>query len=155
GAGTGKTRVITHRVAALMDEGVPAWRILAVTFTNKAAAEMRARIEKMCGDRFDVSQLWVGTFHSISARILRRLGEPVGLSRNFATYDTDDQTRLMKRVFKELNRDDEQLKPRTVLGHLDQLKNRGLTIDQVEELGLERYQMSNVRLLGRRYQELL
>jgi len=155
GAGTGKTRVITHRVAALMDEGVPPWRILAVTFTNKAAAEMRARIEKMCAGKVDVSQLWVGTFHSISARILRRHGESVGLSRNFAIYDTDDQTRLMKRVFKELNRDEDQIKPRAILGHLDQLKNRGLTIDQVEQLGLEGFMTRLVALLGRRYQELL
>ncbi|MDC0675641.1 ATP-dependent helicase [Nannocystis radixulma] len=155
GAGTGKTRVITHRVAALMDEGVPPWRILAVTFTNKAAAEMRARMEKMCEGKVDVSQLWVGTFHSISARILRRHGESVGLSRNFAIYDTDDQTRLMKRVFKEMNRDDEQIKPRAILGHLDQLKNRGLTIDQVDQLGLEGFMTRLVALLGRRYQELL
>ncbi|MFY0540061.1 ATP-dependent helicase [Nannocystis pusilla] len=155
GAGTGKTRVITHRVAALMDEGVPPWRILAVTFTNKAAAEMRARIEKMCEGKVDVSQLWVGTFHSISARILRRHGESVGLSRNFAIYDTDDQTRLMKRVFKELNRDEDQVKPRAILGHLDQLKNRGLTISQVEQLGLEGFMTRLVALLGRRYEELL
>jgi DNA helicase-2/ATP-dependent DNA helicase PcrA len=155
GAGTGKTRVITHRVAALLDEGVPPWRILAVTFTNKAAAEMRARIEKMCAEKVDVSQLWVGTFHSISARILRRYGEPVGLSRNFAIYDTDDQTRLMKRVFKELNRDDERIKPRAILGHLDQLKNRGLTIDQVDQLGLDGFMTRQVAQLGRRYQELL
>ena len=156
GAGTGKTRVITHRVAALLDEGVPAWRILAVTFTNKAAAEMRARIEALCGAAHpDVSQLWVGTFHSICARILRRNGEPVGLSRNFAIYDTDDQMRLMKRVFKELNRDEERLTPRAVLGYLDQLKNRGLTIDDLPQIGLEGFMLKIVGQLARRYEELL
>src|SRR5690606_37660716 len=85
GAGTGKTRVITHRVATLIDEGVPAWRILAVTFTNKAANEMRERIGGLL--EMDAAELrrngpWIGTFHSICARILLRHGEGVGLSRN-------------------------------------------------------------------------
>ena len=83
GAGTGKTRVICHRVAALLEEGIPAWRILAVTFTNKAAGEMRERIDRLCEDRDDVRELWVGTFHSICARILRRNAESVGLSPAF------------------------------------------------------------------------
>ena len=156
GAGTGKTRVITHRVAALLDEGVPAWRILAVTFTNKAAAEMRSRISALCGASHpDVSQLWVGTFHSICARVLRKHGEPVGLSRNFAIYDTDDQMRLMKRVFKELNRDEERITPRSVLGHLDQLKNKGLSVEDLPQLGLDGYVLNVVRQLARRYEELL
>ncbi|MFO0635630.1 MAG: UvrD-helicase domain-containing protein [Nannocystaceae bacterium] len=72
GAGTGKTRVITHRVAALLDEGIPPWRILAVTFTNKAAEEMRARIDRLCDGRHATKEIWVGTFHSICARLLRR-----------------------------------------------------------------------------------
>ena len=116
GAGTGKTRVITNRVTRLLEQGVPAWRILAVTFTNKAAAEMRERIHQQAPEVPEVERLWVGTFHSICARILRRYGEAVGLSRNFAIYDTDDQMRLMKRVLKELNIDDNRLAPRAVLG---------------------------------------
>jgi len=155
GAGTGKTRVITHRVAKLLEQGVPAWRILAVTFTNKAAGEMRERIHQMCSDIPEADRLWVGTFHSICARILRRYGEAVGLSRNFAIYDTDDQMRLMKRVLKELNIDDNRLAPRAVLGHLDKAKNRGLPIAQLEKLGLEEPVSSLSKKAGLRYEKLL
>ena len=85
GAGTGKTRVITHRVAALLDEGVRPWEILAVTFTNKAAGEMRERIEHLTGEtNVRRAGMWVGTFHSICARLLRRHGTGVGLTDNFA-----------------------------------------------------------------------
>jgi len=140
GAGTGKTRVLTHRVASLLDDGVPAWRILAVTFTNKAAAEMRERIEAIAGDIHDVRGLWVGTFHSICARILRRWGRPVGLSSNFVIYDSADQTAVMKRVFADLNisaSKDSSVTPKSVLGHLDTLKNRGHGIERLDELRLD------------------
>ena len=155
GAGTGKTRVITNRVTRLLEQGVPAWRILAVTFTNKAAAEMRERIHQQAPEVPEVERLWVGTFHSICARILRRYGEAVGLSRNFAIYDTDDQMRLMKRVLKELNIDDNRLAPRAVLGHLDKAKNRGLPIAQLEKLGLEEPVSSLSKKAGLRYEKLL
>jgi DNA helicase-2/ATP-dependent DNA helicase PcrA len=155
GAGTGKTRVITHRVAALMAEGVPAWRILAVTFTNKAAAEMRERIHGLCQDVPEYDRLWVGTFHSICARVLRRHGEAVGLSRNFAIYDTDDQLRVMRRAFKELNIDDRQVSPRAVLSHLDKLKNRGLRVDRIDRLGLDEPVLSLSRKAGARYEQLV
>lgn len=161
GAGTGKTRVITHRVAALLAEGVPAWRILAVTFTNKAAAEMRHRIEaltgidKLEGEERKRSEIWVGTFHSICARILRRYGEPIGLSRSFAIYDSDDQLRLMKRVLKEMNRDEKAFPPRALLGHLDQLKNKGLTVAEADRLGIGEPMLGAVKMLGQRYQDLL
>ncbi len=155
GAGTGKTRVITHRVAALLEQGVPAWRILAVTFTNKAAGEMRERIHQMCSAVPEADRLWVGTFHSICARILRRYGEAVGLSRNFVIYDTDDQTRIMKRVLKELNIDDRQLSPRAVLTHLDRAKNRGLPIARLEQLGLDEPVGSLSKKAGLRYQQLV
>lgn len=126
GAGTGKTRVITHRVAALLREGVPAWRILAVTFTNKAAAEMRERIAALCPERDDLlKELWVGTFHSICARILRRWGEPVGLSRNFTIYDTSDQLSVMKRVLRDLQISPDLATPQAVLTYLDRSKNQG------------------------------
>jgi DNA helicase-2/ATP-dependent DNA helicase PcrA len=137
GAGTGKTRVITHRVAALLDEGVPPWRMLAVTFTNKAAAEMRERISAISGDIHDTHKLWVGTFHSICARILRRWGRPVGLSPNFSIYDTSDQLSVMKRVFADLNIGSSSLTPKAVLGYLDRLKNRGMGPSRIDELKLD------------------
>ncbi|MFO7566927.1 MAG: 3'-5' exonuclease [Enhygromyxa sp.] len=139
GAGTGKTRVITHRVAALIDEGVPAWRILAVTFTNKAAGEMRERIAGLLGMELDELRRdgpWIGTFHSICARILRRHGETVGLSRNFAIYDTDDQKSLMRKVLKALDIDPRMLSPGAVLGVLDTAKNHGIPRSQIDRLGL-------------------
>ena len=139
GAGTGKTRVITHRVAALIDEGVPAWRILAVTFTNKAAGEMRERISGLLGMELDELRRngpWIGTFHSICARILRRHGEDVGLSRNFAIYDTDDQKSLMRKVLKVLDIDPRLLSPGAVLGTIDTAKNHGIPRSQIDRLGL-------------------
>ncbi|MFP6704065.1 MAG: UvrD-helicase domain-containing protein, partial [Planctomycetaceae bacterium] len=96
GAGTGKTRVITFRVAHLIRNGVRPDKILAVTFTNKAAAEMRARVAELLGR--DVGDLWIGTFHATGARILRRHAERVGLRPNFTILDTDDQLRLVKQV---------------------------------------------------------
>ncbi len=140
GAGTGKTRVLTHRIASLLDEGVPAWRILAVTFTNKAAAEMRERIAAIAGDIHDLRGLWVGTYHSICARILRRFGGPIGLSPRFSIYDTSDQLAVMKQVFKDLNISSDNasgISPKVVLGYLDRLKNRGHGIDRIDELKLE------------------
>ena len=139
GAGTGKTRVITHRVAALIDEGVPAWRILAVTFTNKAANEMRERIAGLLD--MDLKELrrsgpWIGTFHSICARILRRHGEGVGLSRNFAIYDADDQKALMRRVLKAIDVDPRMFSARAALGKIDSAKNLGLPRTRLHELGL-------------------
>ncbi len=134
GAGTGKTRVICHRVASLLDEGIPPWRILAVTFTNKAAAEMRERIDRLCEGREDVRELWVGTFHSICARILRKHGEAVGLSPRFSIYDAADQRSLMKRVLEDLRVSDKQFSPSGVLGHIDRAKNQGLDPDRIGEL---------------------
>jgi DNA helicase-2/ATP-dependent DNA helicase PcrA len=139
GAGTGKTRVITHRVAALIGEGVPAWRILAVTFTNKAAGEMRERIAgllEMQLDELRRSGPWIGTFHSICARILRRHGEGVGLSRNFAIYDVDDQKKLMRRVLDDLDIDTKLFSVSTALGKLDDAKNQGIGLSRFDELGL-------------------
>ena len=139
GAGTGKTRVITHRVAALIDEGVPAWRILAVTFTNKAAGEMRERIAGLLGMDLDGLRRdgpWIGTFHSICARILRRHGEAVGLTRNFAIYDVDDQKSLMRKVLKALDIDPRMLSPGAVLGHIDSAKNVGIGRHDLDRLGL-------------------
>ncbi|MCX4243867.1 ATP-dependent helicase [Paraliomyxa miuraensis] len=136
GAGTGKTRVITHRVAQLMDEGVEPWRILAVTFTNKAAGEMRERIVDLCDGRHPVRELWVGTFHSICARILRRHGEGVGLSPRFSIYDPGDQVTVMTQVLKDLKVPDKLYSPRGVLGWLDRAKNQGFGPRGIDRLQL-------------------
>lgn len=136
GAGTGKTRVITHRVAALLDEGIPPWRILAVTFTNKAAEEMRARIDRLCDGRHATKEIWVGTFHSICARLLRRFGQPLGLSPHFTIYDTADSTAVMTKVLESLDVSDKLFTPRGVLGWIDRAKNRGLGPGELDALGV-------------------
>ena len=122
GPGSGKTRVITHRIAHLVRErGIAPWRILAVTFTNKAAREMRARIEALLSDQ--ASPLTMGTFHTICARLLRRDGEAIGLSRDFAIYDTDDQLALVRTIEAELDVDRKRFTPRAVLSAISSAKN--------------------------------
>jgi DNA helicase-2/ATP-dependent DNA helicase PcrA len=124
GAGSGKTRVITYRIAHLIESGTPAHGILAVTFTNKAAGEMRERAEKVLGH--SASGLWIGTFHSICARLLRQHGEAVGLSRRFVIYDDDDQTTLVRRVLADLGAPERLFAPREVLHRIDRAKNAGI-----------------------------
>ena len=133
GAGSGKTRTITYRIAHLLaNENVPPYRILAVTFTNKAAGEMRARIEQIVGAEL-ARDLWVGTFHSVAARLLRRYCDEVGLSRNFVIYDDSDQKALMNRLLKKLNLSEREYPPRMVLSRIHGKKQEGLTPDQVEK----------------------
>ncbi|MDD3214816.1 MAG: UvrD-helicase domain-containing protein, partial [Eubacteriales bacterium] len=104
GAGSGKTRALTYRVANLVDYGVEPWRILAITFTNKAAKEMKQRISGLVGERAD--EVWVSTFHAMCAKILRRDIEKLGYKRSFTIYDDDDQTSVLKEVIRHLNIDD-------------------------------------------------
>ena len=102
GAGSGKTRVLTHRIAYLMEEkGVNPWNILAITFTNKAASEMRERVNKIAG--MGAESVWVSTFHSACVRILRRHIEVLGFSSNFTIYDTDDQKTVMREIFRKFS----------------------------------------------------
>ena len=155
GAGTGKTRVITHRVAALLDEGVPPWRILAVTFTNKAAKEMRERIDRLCDGRHDTRELWVGTFHSICARILRRCPDGVGLSPHYSIYDVSDQRSLMKQVLSDLGVPDRLYTPQGVLGQIDRAKNQGLRPSEVDQLRILEPVATVVRNAYTRYQDKL
>ena len=111
GAGSGKTRVLTHRTAYLIKEcGVAPWNICAITFTNKAAGEMRERIDRLVG--FGSEGIWVATFHASCVRILRRFADRVGYGTNFAIYDADDQLTLMKRLFKERRIDTQMMKER-------------------------------------------
>ncbi len=123
GAGSGKTRVITHRIAWLISElGVFPWQILAMTFTNKAAGEMRERVAHAVGD--SASQLWLGTFHSVGVRLLRQLAGYVGLQPTFSIYDTDDQQRVIVRVMKELGISEATHKPKMFASYIDRAKNR-------------------------------
>ncbi|MFO7767157.1 MAG: UvrD-helicase domain-containing protein [Pelovirga sp.] len=125
GAGSGKTRALTHRVAHLVRRGnVPPWRIMAVTFTNKAAAEMRERLEQLLG-RQDLP--WVATFHASCVRILRQEIEHLGFGRDFTIYDDQDQLRLLRDLLKERKIPEKELKPRTLATFIDKAKNRGLT----------------------------
>ncbi len=137
GAGTGKTRVLTTRIAHILRSGLARpWEILCVTFTNKAAREMRERTERMIGPSAEgLSNL--GTFHSIAAQILRRHAELVGLKSNFTILDDDDQTRLIKQIFEAENIDQKRWTPKSFAWHLDQWKNKGLTPDKVRGDGTE------------------
>ncbi len=122
GAGSGKTRVITHRIAYLIEEeGVSPWHILAITFTNKAAGEMRERVDSLVG--FGSKQIWVATFHATCIRILRRYADRIGYDNNITIYDTDDQKGVMKDILKRLNIDNKMLKERTVLSAISSAKD--------------------------------
>ncbi|MGH7270641.1 MAG: ATP-dependent helicase, partial [Polyangiaceae bacterium] len=125
GAGSGKTRVITYRIANLVAaHRVPPWRILAVTFTNKAAGEMRARMERLCGPEVARS-LWVGTFHATCAKLLRAHGAAVGVQPNFIIYDSADQKAVVARALKDLDLDERRYPARTVLAQIHKHKQEG------------------------------
>ena len=132
GAGSGKTRVITHRIAYLMDEcGVNPWNILAITFTNKAAGEMRERVDSLIG--FGAESVWISTFHSMCVRILRRHIELLNYGSSFTIYDTDDQKSLMKEVCKYLKIDTKELREREILSEISSAKNELITPLQYRE----------------------
>jgi DNA helicase II / ATP-dependent DNA helicase PcrA len=122
GAGSGKTKVLTTRIAHLMANGVDAFNILALTFTNKAAAEMKERVEHILGNN-EARNLYIGTFHSVFARILRSEADKIGYPRNFTIYDTDDAKSVVKTVVNELNLDDKHYKPNTVYNRISAAKN--------------------------------
>src|SRR6476659_10160455 len=122
GAGSGKTKVLTTRIAHLMANGVDAFNILALTFTNKAAAEMKERVERILGNH-EASNLYIGTFHSVFARILRAEAPKLGFPNNFTIYDTDDAKNVVKAVINELNLDDKHYKPSTVYNRISSAKN--------------------------------
>ena len=126
GAGSGKTRVLVHRIAYLIEEcGVSPWNILAITFTNKAAGEMRKRVDDMVGDGAD--GVWVSTFHSTCVRFLRRYIDRIGFDNNFTIYDTEDQKSVMKDVCKRLQIDTKNVKEKTILAAISSAKNEMIT----------------------------
>lgn len=122
GAGSGKTRVLTYRIAQLLSRGVPAYKILALTFTNKAAREMQKRIAELVGSEI-AANLWMGTFHSVFSKILRFEAEKLGYTSSYTIYDTQDSKNLIKAIVKDMKLDDKVYKPSTILGRISMAKN--------------------------------
>jgi DNA helicase-2/ATP-dependent DNA helicase PcrA len=134
GAGSGKTRVLTHRIAWLMQEEQQSpYSIIAVTFTNKAAAEMRERVEKVSGS--NMSRMWIGTFHGLAHRLLRTHYQDVNLPQTFQIIDSDDQLRLIKRILKSLHLDEKQYPPRQAQGYINGKKDQGLRPKHIDAGG--------------------
>ena len=134
GAGSGKTRVLTARIAHLIDaHGVPPQRIFAVTFTNKAAGEMKHRIGELLAR--DPGGLWIGTFHSLSARLLRREAERLGFSRQFTIYDEDDRLALIRRLMDDRDHPAKLFPPKLIQNLISSAKNRMQTAEQLEASG--------------------
>ncbi|MCM1039589.1 MAG: UvrD-helicase domain-containing protein [Ruminococcus sp.] len=156
GAGSGKTRALTHRIAYLMqEEGVEPYHILAITFTNKAAGEMRERVDKLIG--FDSEQVWVSTFHSTCVRILRRYIDRIGYDNHFTIYDTDDQKSIMKEVCKKLSIDTKMLKERTILSAISSAKDELIspTEYELQNAGSFDYNSGRIARAYREYQDTL
>ncbi|MFO0674965.1 MAG: UvrD-helicase domain-containing protein [Polyangiaceae bacterium] len=152
GAGSGKTRVITYRIANMVAcERVPPYRILAVTFTNKAAAEMRSRLEQLLSPSI-ARDLWVGTFHATCAKLLRAHGHAVGVPKNFVIYDSSDQKAVVTRALRELDLDEKRYAPRAVLSRIHKEKQEGRG---PEEMSLDSYMDDAIRRVYARYEEQL
>lgn len=132
GAGSGKTKVLTTRIAHLMSTGVDAFNILALTFTNKAAREMKDRVEKTL-DTTEARNLYIGTFHSVFARILRAEAHLLGYPSNFTIYDTDDSKSLLKTIVREQNLDEKLYKPNIVLNRISSAKNSLISYAEYEQ----------------------
>ena len=152
GAGSGKTRVITYRIANLIAGlRIPPWRILAVTFTNKAAGEMRSRLDRLCGPEL-ARTLWVGTFHATCAKLLRVHGSAVGVQSNFVIYDAADQKAVVARALKDLALDERRYPPRAVLAHIHKHKQEGRGPDEaashsyIDDVALRLYRTYEERL---------
>ncbi len=154
GAGSGKTRVLTHRITYLIGEkGVKPWNILAITFTNKAAQEMRERVDQIVG--LGSESIWVSTFHSTCVRILRRYIDHLGYDNNFTIYDTDDQKTLMKDICRRLNIDTKIYKERSLLAQISHAKDELITPDEMELNAGGDYNKKRVAEVYREYQSSL
>ena len=154
GAGSGKTRVLTYRIAHLIkDEGVNPWNIMAITFTNKAAGEMKERVERLVGMGAD--SIWVTTFHSTCVRILRRFADRLGYDNSFTIYDTDDQKSVMKDVCKHLQIDTKQMKERTILSAISSAKNELVGVQEYETQSMGDFRKQKVAAAYREYQNIL
>lgn len=154
GAGSGKTRVITHRIAYLISaRGVSPWQILAITFTNKAANEMKTRVAELIGD---VSRnMWIGTFHSMLARILRKHADLIGYSSSYSIIDSDDQKKLVRDILKELNIDEKQLSANQVHSSISNAKNALISDNDFMKLSGGGYYNEQISRIYRMYQQRL
>ena len=154
GAGSGKTRVLTHRIAYLVDElGVNPWNIMAITFTNKAAGEMKERVENLVG--IGSESIWVTTFHSTCLRILHRYADRLGYENNFTVYDTDDQKSVMKEICKHLMIDTKQMKERSILSVISSAKDELITPEEFERNAFGDFRMQKIAAAYREYQAVL
>ncbi|MDP2180335.1 MAG: DNA helicase II [Methylicorpusculum sp.] len=151
GAGSGKTRVLVHRIAWLIQvEGVSPHSILAVTFTNKAAAEMRTRVESLLG--ISARSMWIGTFHGLAHRLLRRHAQQAGLPESFQVMDSDDQLRVIKRILKSLNLDDARWPPKQAQWYINAQKDEGVRARHMAETG--DFYLSQMRAVYRMYEDI-
>ena len=154
GAGSGKTRVLTYRIAYLVEHlGIDPYHILAVTFTNKAASEMKDRIDRMLGQG-DVPQ-WVGTFHSLSARILRREAETLGFRRDFVIYDSDDQLAMIRRVMKDLEISEKRFTPKAVQSYISGAKDQLVSAGEYKAQNIDFFEQQVVSRVYEVYQKAL
>ncbi len=154
GAGSGKTRVLTHRIAYLIEEqGVNPWNIMAITFTNKAAGEMRDRVDQIVG--FGSESIWVSTFHSTCVRILRRYIDKIGYETNFTIYDSDDQKQVIRDVLKKLEIDTKQFKERSVLSAISSAKDELVSPLEYEMSVMGDYRKKKIAQAYREYQAVL
>ncbi|MDE5923743.1 MAG: UvrD-helicase domain-containing protein, partial [Muribaculaceae bacterium] len=153
GAGSGKTRVLTYKIVNLLENGYEPYRILALTFTNKAAREMKERIMQAAGEKV-ASRLWMGTFHSIFLRILRRHSELIGFRRDFTIYDSTDSRSLIKMIVKDLGLDEKIYKPASVASYISNLKNALISAEQynADPTNLDADRKAKRPMLGRIFQ---
>lgn len=151
GAGSGKTRVITYRVAYLIEQGIQPWNILAITFTNKAAGEVRERVDDILG--YGSENVWVSTFHSLCVRILRRHIDRIGYENNFTIYDTDDQKRLVKEVAKALQLDSKMYPERALLAEISKAKEQFITPHEYDLQAQGEYRKMQIARVYAEYQK--
>ena len=154
GAGSGKTKVLTHKIAYLIEEKhVAPWNILAITFTNKAANEMKERVEKLIGEI--AKDMWIGTFHAVCVKILRKFIDRIGYDSSFVIFDTTDQKSMIKKIVKELDLDDKVFSDRGVLSEISNAKNEMLTPEQFSVKAGNDFRLSKIADVYIKYQEKL
>ena len=154
GAGSGKTKVLTYKIAYLMEEKkVLPWNILAITFTNKAANEMKERIENLVGEA--VKDMWIGTFHSICVRILRKFIDRIGFDSSFIIFDTTDQRTMVKQILKDLQLDEKLFSDRSVISEISNAKNEMLDPEKYAVKAHGDYRKEKIAQVYERYQKKL